>query len=80
MQKINELSEAIMKKGNISDEEARALKFLATEAREGDRIYTSVEEYLEEAPLSMTSIDKVPTYPGCTGANEELKKCMANLI
>lgn len=48
MQKINELAEAIMKKGNLSDEEVRALKMLATESNEGDKVYTSVNEYLTE--------------------------------
>ncbi|QIE59467.1 hypothetical protein G5B37_07785 [Rasiella rasia] len=83
MQKINELSEAIMKKGSISDEEAKALKFLATEANEGDKIYTSVQEYLDDTQkslLSMKDLTKVPTYPGCSGSNEELKKCMAQGI
>jgi len=81
MQKINELADAIMKKGNISDDEVRALKFLATEAKEGDRIYTSVQEYLdetEEVPFSV--IQQVPTYPGCTGSNEEMKICMSKEI
>ncbi len=48
MQKINELAEAIMKVGNISDEEIKALEFLAAEAKPGDKIYTSVQEYLDD--------------------------------
>jgi beta-lactamase regulating signal transducer with metallopeptidase domain len=48
MQKINELADAIMKKGNISDEEVKALKFLSAEAKEGDKVYTSVQEYLDD--------------------------------
>jgi hypothetical protein len=30
--------------------------------------------------LPFGTIEKVPTYPGCTGTNEELKKCMAKSI
>lgn len=49
MNKINELSEAIMKKGNLTDDEMRALKFLATEAGPGDKVYESVTEYLNDS-------------------------------
>ena len=30
--------------------------------------------------ISFSTIEKVPTYPGCTGNNEELKKCMSKKI
>jgi bla regulator protein BlaR1 len=84
MQKINELAEAIMKKGNLSEEEERALKFLATEAKEGDRIYTSVDEYLTEterlSDVPFATIEKVPAYPGCFGTNVEMKACMSKRI
>jgi hypothetical protein len=49
MNKINELSEAIMKKGNLTDDEMRALKFLATKAGPGDKVYESVHEYLTDS-------------------------------
>ena len=85
MTKINELSEAIMKKGNLTPEEEKALQFLATKANPGDKVYTSVEEYLDESKdimdVPFAAIDKVPTYPGCEGlSNEEAKKCMSNKI
>lgn len=85
MDKINELSEAIMKKGNLTPEEEKALQFLATPAGEGDKVYTSVQEYLDEPAaedVSFTEIDKVPTYPGCEvfASNEEAKKCMSEKI
>jgi uncharacterized protein YnzC (UPF0291/DUF896 family) len=92
MDKINELAEAIMKKGELTDDELAALKFLSQEYKEGDKVYTSVGEYLEEQKamagldhiddsntevnLSMAELDKVPVFPGCEGSNEELKKCM----
>ncbi|MDT0556354.1 M56 family metallopeptidase [Patiriisocius hiemis] len=83
MTKINELSEAIMKKGNLTDEEKRALDFLATEAKPGDKVYTSVDEYLEETEsIPFAVIEKVPVYPGCDTSqeNQELKKCMTDAI
>lgn len=100
MTKIEELSEAIMKKGNLTDEEMKALEFLATPAKEGDKIYESVEQYLEEEAamakneakgeyyfkddqdkeVPFAVVEKVPTYPGCTGTNDELKKCMSQKL
>jgi bla regulator protein BlaR1 len=87
MDKINELGEAIMKKGNLSDEEMRALKFLSTEAKPGDKIYESIENYLEETKfdsegkVSFATIEKAPVYPGCEGLdNEAAKKCFSQKI
>ncbi|GHC46864.1 M56 family metallopeptidase [Ulvibacter litoralis] len=85
MDKINELSEAIMKKGNLTPEEEKALQFLATPAKSGDKVYTSVQEYLDEPEsedIAFAVIDKVPTFPGCEGlsSNEEAKKCMSEKI
>ena len=85
MTKINELSEAIMKKGNLTPEEEKALQFLATKAEPGDKVYTSVQEYLDETKdgvdVPFSVIEKVPTFPGCEGmSNEEAKKCMSQKI
>jgi bla regulator protein BlaR1 len=90
MDKINELAEAIMKKGNISDEEVLAIKFLSKEHKEGDKIYTSVDEYLveqrelagldyinesnTEVKVPFSEIDKVPVFPGCEGLDAEASK------
>ena len=90
MDKINELAEAIMKKGNISDEEFLAIKFLSTEHNEGDKVYTSVDEYLEEqralagldhinesnteVKVPFSEIDRVPVFPGCEGMDAEEAK------
>jgi len=87
MTKINELAEAIMKKGNMTAEEEKALKFLTTEAEPGDKVYNSVQEYLDDTenqegnafPFSV--IEKAPTYPDCQGlSNEEAKKCVSQKI
>ncbi|MCB0465193.1 MAG: energy transducer TonB [Aequorivita sp.] len=85
MTKINELAEAIMKKGEMTPEEEKALKFLTTEAKPGEKVYTSVQEYLDETksedlPVPFSTIEKVPTYPGCSGDNEALKKCFSERI
>ena len=86
MNKINELAEAIMKKGEMTPEEEKALRFLTTEAQPGDKVYTSVQEYLDEtkeqneADVPFAVIEKVPTYPGCSGNNEAMKLCMSEKI
>ena len=38
----------IRERGNISDREMKALKFLSTEYKEGDPIYESLEDYLNK--------------------------------
>ncbi|MCZ4317483.1 M56 family metallopeptidase [Aequorivita viscosa] len=87
MNKINELAEAIMKKGDMTPEEEKALKLLTTEAQPGDKVYNSVGEYLvdtedqNETDVPFAVIDKVPAYPGCSAAdNEAMKKCMSENI
>tara|TARA_R110000851_G_scaffold207537_2_gene359714 strand:+ start:109667 stop:111082 length:1416 start_codon:yes stop_codon:yes gene_type:complete len=86
MNKINELAEAIMKKGEMTSEEEKALKLLTTEAQPGDKVYTSVQEYLDETDedgdmsVAFSEIERVPTYPGCEGGNEALKQCFTQRI
>ena len=84
MDKINELAEAIMKKGNLTDEEVKALKFLATEAQPGDKVFTSVQEYLDEpagTDISFSEIGQAPVYPGCEGlSGDEAKKCFTKKV
>jgi hypothetical protein len=87
MNKINELAEAIMKKGEMTPEEEKALKLLTTEAQPGDKMYTSVQEYLDETkdeddlPIPFGAIEKAPVFPGCTADdNEAMKLCMSQKI
>ncbi|WP_347373285.1 M56 family metallopeptidase [Aequorivita sp. Q41] len=86
MTKINELAEAIMKKGDMTAEEEKALKFLTTKAEPGDKVYSSVQEYLDEnkeantLDVPFSAIEKVPTYPGCSGDREAMKKCFSENI
>src|SRR5690554_4829294 len=86
MTKINELAEAIMKKGDMTAEEEKALKLLTTEAQPGNKVYTSVQEYLDEnkdqnqGEVPFGAIEKAPTYPDCTGDNEAMKNCVSTKI
>jgi hypothetical protein len=83
MQKITALSEAIMKVGELTDEESNALKLLTTENQSGDKIYLSVEEYIKdsnEEGVPMSVIENVPTYPGCEGNNDEKKACFSEKL
>ncbi len=82
MNKINELAEAIMKKGEMTPEEEKALKLLTIEARPGDKVYTSVKEYLDETSeeYAFGTIEKVPVFPGCSGENDAMKKCFSERI
>ena len=89
-----ELSEAMMKKGNLTAEEEKALHFLATPAKPGHKVYTSVQEYLDDPDsdqiefitevedIPFAVIDKAPVYPGCGTLtdNEEIKKCMSGAL
>jgi hypothetical protein len=75
-----------MKKGTMTPEEEKALKLLTTEAQPGDKVYTSVQEYLDETAdendlaVPFAAIDKVPAYPDCAGDNEAMKKCFTERI
>jgi len=40
--------------------------------------YTDVKE--EKETISFSTIENVPVYPGCSGTNEELRKCMSKKI
>ncbi|HIF49793.1 MAG TPA: hypothetical protein EYQ68_07955 [Cytophagales bacterium] len=47
MPHLRVVANIIRERGNISDYEAKALKFLSTEYQEGDKIYESLDAYLE---------------------------------
>lgn len=95
MNKIVEVSEAIMKKGTLTPEEEKALKFLATDAKPGDKVYQSVQEFLDDPDsieyvtevehqdaVPFLIIEKAPIYPGCEGLsnNDALKRCMSTAL
>ena len=96
MDKINQLSEALMKKGNVTDQEALALQLLKSEYNEGGRLVNTVQEYLEVEQLSDDSgktndldtqdvmafalIEKPPTFKDCKGNGDALKSCTSQKI
>ena len=80
LKNIEALKESIAIKGNITEEEENALKALIV-LFDGDKLenhyYNEVKDLIE---LPFGTIQKVPTYPGCTGDNETLKKCFTKNI
>lgn len=80
IQRVNDLLEAVAKKGNISKEEEDALKSLNVLTSEEGVNHQDFEGVKDKLSLPLGVIDKVPTYPGCTGDNDALKKCLAQNI
>ena len=80
LKNIEALKESIAIKGNITEEEENALKALIV-LFDGNKLenhyYDDVKDLIE---LPFGTIQKVPTYPGCTGDNEALKKCFTQNI
>ncbi|MGJ8665697.1 MAG: M56 family metallopeptidase [Patiriisocius sp.] len=76
IQNIDRLTESIAKNGGLTPEEERALeafKVLTSPQGVDHPDFDSDNEFLE---IPFGVIEKVPTYPGCSGTNEELKSCM----
>ena len=77
---IEALKESVAVKGEMTKEEELALKSLMV-LTDGNKLvspyYDEVKDILE---ISFGVIQKVPTYPGCTGDNEALKQCFTQNI
>jgi len=74
---IEALIESIAEKGNITEEEEMALKELIV-LTDGNKLENPYfEDVKDNISLHFGIIQKVPTYPGCAGDNEELKKCFS---
>lgn len=80
LKNIEALKESIAAKGEMTKEEENAFKSLMVLA-DGNKLespyYEEVKELIE---IPFGVIQKVPTYPGCTGDNEALKKCFTQNI
>ncbi|MFT4698917.1 MAG: bla regulator protein BlaR1 [Flavobacteriaceae bacterium] len=80
LKNIEALTESIAEKGEITEEEEYALKELMV-LTDGNGLdspyYEDVKDFIS---MPFGVINKVPTYPGCTGNNEELKKCFSKSI
>ncbi len=77
---IEALKESIAVKGEMTKEEELALKSLMV-LTDGNKLespyYNEVKDIIE---IPFGVIQKVPTYPGCTGDNEALKQCFTQNI
>ena len=80
LKNIEALKESIAAKGEMTKEEENALKSLMvlTDGNKLESPYYEEVKDLIEIPFGV--IQKVPTYPGCTGDNEALKKCFTQNI
>jgi beta-lactamase regulating signal transducer with metallopeptidase domain len=81
---IAALKEAIAAKGNVSEEEARALKLLMASVQ-GDTKDGLHNKYFDSntanGGMSFNAIDKVPVYPGCEGLdNTAAQKCFTEKV
>ena len=80
---IEALQASIAAKGELSEEEKRALKILYAKAygdvhKDGDLHFN---RYKSGSELPFANIDKVPTYPGCEGlSNEASRKCFTEKV
>ena len=80
LKNIEALKESIAVKGDLTKEEENALKALLvlTDGNKLESPYYEEVKDLIEIPFGV--IKKAPTYPGCTGDNEDLKKCFTQNI
>ncbi len=67
-------------KGEMTKEEENALKALVVLTSPEGVNHPYFDDVKDEIEIPFGVIGKVPTYPGCTGNNEMLKKCMAQGI
>ncbi len=79
---IEALIKSIEVKGNMTEEEDNALKAVVVlfDGNKLENHYYDEDKVKDLIELPFGTIEKVPTYPGCTGTNEELKKCMTKNI
>jgi len=82
-EKIEELN-LLLQEENLSEEDYKELMILISN-HSNKKVVELREEvepnsYYDSDIVPFAKIDKVPTYPECTGTNEELKKCMIQKI
>ena len=80
LQNIAALKESIAVKGNITEEEENALKELVVLTSPEGVNHPYFDDVKDQLELPFGVIEKVPTYPGCSGSNDELKNCMSKSI
>lgn len=83
-EKIADLQHALESEEFSIEDRAKLMMLLSekghkvVELRDEKDIDPKQLDYAENIPFSL--IEKSPTYPGCLGTNEELKKCMSQQI
>jgi len=77
-EKIAELK-VILGNEKLSNSEVKELMTIISESGSNITKYQETERIASGA-VPFSTIEKVPTYPGCTGTNEELKKCMTTKL
>ncbi|WP_299684099.1 M56 family metallopeptidase [uncultured Dokdonia sp.] len=79
---IEVLKNSIAKQGGLTEEEERALKVLtAVTANDKDILKDSTyDEVLNDLDIPFGVIEKVPTFPECSGTLKEIKKCTSQKI
>jgi len=78
-EKIMELKSALENE-KLSEEDKKELMIILSNSGKKVVELREIEEFNEGNTIPFAQIDKVPTYPGCTGTNGELKKCMTKNI
>jgi len=82
LHKISELKEAIDENGTMTKEQEYAIQKLLTATQEDgvDNLHFG-EEYYYRTDVPFSIIDKIPTFPGCEGLdNEAAKKCFVKKV
>ncbi len=80
IQNIETLKESIAAKGEMTEEEEIAFKSLVVLTSEEGMNNMYFDDVKDQIDIHFGVIQKVPTYPGCTGDNETLKKCFKEKI
>lgn len=81
LHKISELKEAIAKNGTMTKEQEHALQdlMILTHERGIDNLHFGDEKNKSGVPFTL--IEKIPTFPGCEGLdNEDAKKCFVQKV
>ncbi len=81
IQKVENLLDAVAKKGEISKEEEDALKVLYVLTNPNGIETPEFEQVKEKVEIPFGVIERVPTFPGCEGmSNEESRKCFTQKV
>ena len=82
LKQIDALKESIAAKGEMTEEEQKALKTLMMLVTDNGLNEPFYQDVLDRAEIPFGVIENVPVYPGCESltTNAERRKCMANEI